>query len=1159
MKDDKLNTCGCCEGIAPRTSRYNRPGKSAIDYRLDTHGMFLRRMIARLPTQSVPDGRNAGSRPLSALAVRSTDDPAIAMLDAWAVIADVLTFYQERIANECFLRTATERRSVLELARAIGYELKPGVAASTYLAFTLEDVPGAPGHAIIDKGIRVMSVPGQDEKPQIFETIEWIEARAEWNALKPRMTEPKTPGLGAKEVYQKGVTRGLKPGDWLLFVGEERELDPGSERWDFRQVKTVTADPEAGHTKVTWEEGLGWKRGGRTIQPAQENLKVYAFRQRAALFGHNAPDWRAMADSVKAGYLTLGLYAEYFDSIDLISLKVTRIDPQVKFDWETGSPDPEIPPNNFSARWTGLVKPTASGTYTFYTWSDDGARLWVNGQLIINNWTDHAPMEDSGTITLAAGQMYDIRLEYYERYGGATIKLSWSGPTQPKEIIPQSQLYPHGTYDEWPGFTVSSVGTRRGLYAEFFDNIDLTNRKVTRIDPQVNFDWGTGSPDPVIPSDNFSARWTGLVEPKSSGVYTFYTFSDDGVRLWVNGQQIINNWADHSPTWNSGNIQLEAGRSYDIRLEYYERGGGATIKLWWSGPNQPKEIIPQSQLYPPDVHLDAVYSQILPGSWLVLSSPNDKELYQVEAATEDSRSNFTLTAKTTRVTLKGENLSRFNNKLRETAVFAQSELLEMAEVPILDPITGSSIKLDRKVDGLTKGQLLMVSGRDESGESRCEVMTLIRTEPGGDATEIFFTQPLVHRYRCDTVTINANVARATHGETVHEVLGSGSAAESHLRFALKKSPLTYISAPTPSGTLSTLNVSVNGIQWQEVPSLYGLDRRSQSYIVRIDDDGRTSITFGDGRNGARLPTGMENVTAVYRSGIGHDGEVGAGSLTILQTRPLGVRSVTNPLPASGAESPEKLSDARRNAPVTVLTLDRIVSLLDFENLTRSFAGIGKAQALALKVGLSQIVHITVAAANGSKVEGEPLKNLRNAIAAVRDPIEHVEVDSFQLRTFSIEAGILVDPRYLAEDVLAEVENALRNTFSFENRDFGQPVTAAEVLSIMQAVEGVVAVDLNTLKLDQPSDISVPSMRINSMAGTSSTPGMSRSVNIAMGGRVFPQFYRPIKHVSRMSGLVSPSAILTSEKAQVKGGNILPAELLLLNPAAGGVDLEELKT
>lgn len=991
--DTKLDTCGCCEGIMPRTRRYNRPGKPAIDYRLDTHTMFLRRMIARLHTQSIPDGKNAGSRPLTALTTRATDDPAIAIMDAWAVVADVLTFYQERIANECFLNTATERRSVMELASAIGYELKPGVAASTYLAFTLEDVPGAPGHATIGVGTKVMSVPGQDEKPQTFETIERIEALAEWNALKPRMTEPKTPGFGAKEVYLKGVTTGLKPGDWLLFVGEEREQDPGSERWDFRQVKTVTADPEAGHTKVTWGEGLGWERSGWRIPPAQKNLQVYAFHKRAALFGYNAPDWRAMPDSVKNAYLGLA----------------------------------------------------------------------------------------SDTIV---------------------------------------SLYP----DQWPNFNIVSLGMRRGLYAEYFDTTNLTNRKVTRIDSRVNFDWGTGSPDPAIGSNTFSARWAGFVQPECSGRYTFYTCSDDGVRLWVDDERIINNWTDHHPTEDSGMIDLEGGRIYDIKLEYYEKGGGATIQLYWSGPCR-KVIIPKSRLYPPshpypiddppDIHLDSKYPQILQDSWLVLSIPEYQELYQVETVSEDARSDFTLTAKTTRVTLKGENLSRFDDKLRETAVFAQSELMGMAEAPITYPITNSSIVLDRIVDGLTSGQLLIVSGEEiESGEPYSEVVTLLKAKLAGDVTKIVFDSPLLHSYKRDTVTVYANVARATHGETVHEVLGSGSAAGAHQRFTLKKPPLTYVSASTPSGTLSTLAVRVNGVQWQEEPSLYGLDTRSQSYIVRIDDDAATKLVFGDGKNGARLPTGVENVTAAYRSGIGLGGEVSAGSLTLLMTRPLGVRSVTNPLPASGAESPEKLSDARQNAPVTVLTLDRIVSLRDFENLARSFAGIGKAQASALKMGQSHVVHITVAAANGSEVDSESKEDLCDAIDAVRDPIERVYIDSFQLRTFTIEADILIDERHLADDVMAEVKATLWDSFSFENRDFGQPVTAAEVLSIMQAVDGVVAVDLNMLELD-PASTAV--------------------------------------HES-----VSPTTILPSKDARVEGGAILPAELLLLNPDTEGVTLTELK-
>ncbi len=451
-KNQTNDTCGCCKGIKALTpvSLVNLPGLPALAYRVGTHGSFKTTMRAAL----------SGQKALGGLTIRDDDDPSIALLDAWACVLDVLTFYQERIANEGYLPTAAERSSVLELARAIGYELKPGVAASTFLAFTLETAPGTPGYATIDTGVKVMSIPGQNEKPQTFETIEKIEARAAWNELKPRLTEPEIPGMGSKEVYLKGAATGLKPGDGLLFVGKEREQDPGSERWDFRIVKTVTADIAAGNTEVTWDEGLGWQRGYITIKPAQENLRVYAFRKQAALFGNNAPDWRTMPDSVKLSYLGLtagsavpsaidqwpgfnipamgtrkGLYAEYFDNIDLTNRKVTQIDPKVDFDWGSGSPDPKIGADTFSVRWTGFVQPKFTGSYTFHTVSDDGVRLWINGKLIINNWTDHSQKEDSGTISLKAGHTYDIKLEYYENSGVAKIQLLWSSIDQLKEVI----------------------------------------------------------------------------------------------------------------------------------------------------------------------------------------------------------------------------------------------------------------------------------------------------------------------------------------------------------------------------------------------------------------------------------------------------------------------------------------------------------------------------------------------------------------------------------------------------------------------------------------------------------------------------------------------------------------------------------------------------
>jgi YD repeat-containing protein len=143
----------------------------------------------------------------------------------------------------------------------------------------------------------------------------------------------------------------------------------------------------------------------------------------------------------------------------------------------------------------------------------------------------------------------------------------------------------------------ANIGTGTGLTGEYYDNDDFTGYKLTRIDPTVNFDWGSNSPDPSIGNDFFSVRWTGMVVPRYSETYTFYTTTDDGVRLWIDGQTIIDKWVDQGPTEWTGQVYLEAGRAYSIRMEFYEHWGGATAKLSWSSASQAKEIVPQSQLY----------------------------------------------------------------------------------------------------------------------------------------------------------------------------------------------------------------------------------------------------------------------------------------------------------------------------------------------------------------------------------------------------------------------------------------------------------------------------------------------------------------------------------------------------------------------------------
>jgi len=286
-----------------------------------------------------------------------------------------------------------------------------------------------------------------------------------------------------------------------------------------------------------------------------------------------------------------GLKGDYYNTVDLSgSIIYSQTDATVNFNWPS-SPGTGIGSDNFSVRWTGQVLPQYTETYTFYTQSDDGIRVWVNGQQLINNWTDHGTIENSGTISLTAGVKYDIKVEYYEKAGGAVASLWWSSPSTTKAIIPASQLFPAS------GSTVTPT-TGTGLKGDYYNTVDLSGSIIySQTDATINFNW-SGSPGTGIGSNYFSVRWTGQVLPLYSETYTFYTQSDDGISVWVNGQQLINNWTDHGPIENSGTITLTAGVKYDIRVEYYEKTGGAVASLWWSSPSTAKAIIPASQLFP---------------------------------------------------------------------------------------------------------------------------------------------------------------------------------------------------------------------------------------------------------------------------------------------------------------------------------------------------------------------------------------------------------------------------------------------------------------------------------------------------------------------------------------------------------------------------------
>jgi len=294
-----------------------------------------------------------------------------------------------------------------------------------------------------------------------------------------------------------------------------------------------------------------------------------------------------------------GITGNYFNNRTLTDPSAAlRSDAPIDFNWGSAAPGATgINADNFSVRWTGYIRATQTGAYRFQTVSDDGVRLYINGTLVIDRWNDHSATTDTtGDFNLVAGNTYSIRLEYYENGGDAVIRLQWRLPGATSYVAIPGGPTPTlgaGLYECVPVAKppISSCASNSkliaGISGNYFNNKTLTAPATSvRLDGPINFDWGAGIPGPAgIGADNFSASWNGYVYVTQTGVHRFQTTSDDGVRLTVNGDLLIDQWNDHSSTTHTtAAVNLEAGKAYPIKLEFYENAGSAVIQLRWQTP-----------------------------------------------------------------------------------------------------------------------------------------------------------------------------------------------------------------------------------------------------------------------------------------------------------------------------------------------------------------------------------------------------------------------------------------------------------------------------------------------------------------------------------------------------------------------------------------------
>lgn len=524
------------------------------------------------------------------------------------------------------------------------------------------------------------------------------------------------------------------------------------------------------------------------------------------------------------------------------------------------------------------------------------------------------------------------------------------------------------------------------------------------------------------------------------------------------------------------------------------------------------------------VLLDQAQPNVVSGGLLVLVNGLTRALYRVHAAVETGLAAYSLSGRATALALDTtQGLDRFDGAAyRATMAYAGSEALALAEAPLIDPVLGDVIVLDRPVPSLPEGRRLILRGRaavvlapsgavlmatdgairavpegtrlvaaaaprdldnglvrwllrdadgfvgalDIAGDPLfanagadvpqiAETATLLRqeSEDAGHA-RLRLTQPLAAAFDRSSLTILANIARATHGETVSEILGGGDPARGAQRFTLAQGPLTCTLAREGRGTASSLTVEAGGLRWQEVPSLLDQDPRARVFATRRSADGKMALMFGDGREGARLPAGQNNIQARYRRGTGLVGLAPAGAISLLAARPLGLKSAENPMPAEGAQDPEGPEALRRNAPASVLTLGRVVSLGDVADFAAGFAGIAKARADAVWSGGGQRIFVTLAGPNGAIVGAETLDALRAALGRAAEPGLHLVLGPARPVVARLHLRLALAPGWVEAPVRAAVAASLARRFGFDARAFAEPLALSAMIAAVVAVPGV---------------------------------------------------------------------------------------------------------
>ena len=980
---------------------------------------------------------------------RAPDDPTIALSDAWATVGDVIGFYLDRIADEGYLTTATQPGSILALAGLVGYQPPLSLAAQVYLAYALAPDP-ADGAVQFNSGLLFQSVPGPGQQPQTFESAGTLVARPSWNILIPKTTQPLQPGTTTLVVAS--TTAGLSPDDMVLLE-LAGQAGGGAAGLHPVVVASATVDYTAKVTNVTLQEPAVKPEESPPPQPASQPSESAT----------------AAIDGLLAGGL--------------------------------GKPTTQVP--------------------------ESASQLPQTARSVFSAGSDAVPRLISALQPAVAPTLYaalrttPVGSPPVTGASALQVKAAPFGAAAPPQPVFDASGHPAGTRD-WPigdTFTLE-LSITLADYLQVQNNV-LNGLGVPEEDIPGWLYPGVLSETPVIGLQWSAATFTSQATIDASGVPVTATPVPPGfgpVRLERRNNAVILTCSAHTPSGMQAppptpRLRIKASLDTDtnaITLDFrrigrltnlgtvtfdpslgtpfHDQVGNTRVDVTWAtaaagGDTLTVSIatpLPLTKAQRKVLHLDGNYPGITPGSHVVIDSagPADQGskvqypvITEVKSVSTVAVSRYGITAKVTRLALKEPWIDKSalqQSALRPLTVHAQPAALPLQPAPLTSDVSGSSVNLAGLVAGVEPGRLIVVAGTRtdlpppatvQSGEIAMVASVSTGGAESGDTpySTLNLAGPLAYSYQRATVQIYGNVVAAHQGATINQVLGSGQPAHAPQSFTLSSGPPLADPAATGSGAESTLNVTVGGIEYAQVDR-FDSTTPAQSFLTGTNPSGQTTITFP-----APVAAGTSNIIASYRTGDGSQGNMQAGQITQLLSRPASLSSVTNPLPATGGISSGDQESVRAAIPGSLSGLGRVVTLADYVSLASSIAGVGQASArLAKRAG----VVVTITGTDPVQLDpaGSLCSGVAAAIAAVADPALPVQVLPASLYLIALTADVVRDPLVSWDVTVAAVRAALLASFGYPQRNLGQDVAVSDLLAAAHPAQGVLSVKITGLAL-----------------------------------------------------------------------------------------------